>query len=69
MEDKYGNMVGNTEFQRREIIELVKKIKNPAMLIKIISFIEAWLEEREFPHCSLLYPRKTRQWQSFIFRL
>lgn len=45
MEDKYGNMVGNTEFQRREINELVEKIENPAMLIKIISFIESWLEE------------------------
>lgn len=30
---------------KKQINELVKKIENPALLIKIISFIEAWLEE------------------------
>lgn len=33
------------EYYRDKITELVKKIENPALLIKIISFIEAWLEE------------------------
>lgn len=33
------------EYYQGKIIELVKKIENPALLIKIISFIEAWLEE------------------------
>lgn len=29
---------------RKEIIEMVEKIENPDLLIKIISFIMAWLE-------------------------
>lgn len=33
------------EYYKEKIIKLVEKIENPAILIKIISFIEAWLEE------------------------
>lgn len=35
-------MVGN---YRKRIIEMVEKIENPAMLIKIFIFIKSWLEE------------------------
>ncbi|EOS47124.1 hypothetical protein C810_01440 [Lachnospiraceae bacterium A2] len=30
---------------KEKIADLLEKIENPAILIKIISFIEAWLEE------------------------
>lgn len=33
------------KYYKDKITELVDKIENPAILIKIISFIEAWLEE------------------------
>lgn len=32
MEDKYGNMVGNTELQRQKINELVEKIEDTEFL-------------------------------------
>lgn len=32
-------------YYRQKITELVEKIENPAILIKILSFIEAWMEE------------------------
>lgn len=33
------------EYCKQKITELVEKIDNPAILIKILSFIEAWMEE------------------------
>lgn len=40
MEDKYGNIVGNMEFQRQKIIELVEKIENLAILEYLYIFIQ-----------------------------
>lgn len=33
------------EYYKGKIVELVREIENTALLIKILSFIEAWLEE------------------------
>ena len=33
------------ELYKRKIIEMVEKIEDLALLIKIFTFIEAWLEE------------------------
>ena len=35
----------NAEFRKQEIIELVEKIDNLEILLKILSFIQAWMEE------------------------
>lgn len=37
--------MGETIYCKQKIADLLEKIENPAILIKIISFIEAWLEE------------------------
>lgn len=39
------NSFKEKDFYRQKIIDMVNKIENPALLIKILSFIEAWMEE------------------------
>lgn len=47
MEDKYGNIVGNMEFQRQKIIELVEGVENFAILVSIYSFAMGVLSAKE----------------------